>query len=93
MLRIREFGQRDHSGCSILSVLRLILTPINVMAGEGELEEGLEAFVMFAESAIEHIRTNYVICDVDTLNNVIEKVFQLCILLDHMIVEAVMETF
>ena len=59
-----------------------------LMADEDELEEGLEAFVKFAESAIEHIRSNYHVCDVNTFNDLAdlgEKVFELCVLLGNII--------
>ena len=52
--------------------------------GDGELNDALEGFVYFGESAIEHICLKYHNCDVNTLNDLAElaeKVLELCVLL------------
>ena len=40
--------------------------------GDGELNDALEGFVYFGESAIEHICLKYHNCDVNTLNDLAE---------------------
>ena len=37
------------------------------MAAENDPQESVDAFVVFAESTIEHIRLNYCNCDVDMI--------------------------
>ena len=64
--------------------------------GDGELNDALEGFVYFGESAIEHICLKYHNCDVNTLNDLAElaeKVLELCVLLEDVIGGDVVETF
>ena len=63
---------------------------------EDNLYEGLEAFITFAESAIEHICLFYHECDVNDFDDVIElaeQVLQLSVLLGDLVGEEVITAF
>ena len=74
----------------------LISSSINANFLDGELNDALEGFLYFGESTIEHICLKYHNCDVNTLNDLAElvgKVLELCVLLEDVMGEDVVETF
>ena len=69
---------------------------MEVIDDEDELFEGLEAFVEFAESAIEHVCLFYHNCDLDTFDDLVElaeQVLQYSVLLGDVIGDEVISIF